>query len=174
MRFVSCCVDICSLATQMSEGWALTRVLCERCAAGKIEGDVRVSGYPKVQETFARIMGYVEQSDIHSPNVRPCPRPPVHTPPWSTQAFAPINVAFVFHYGAGTLLLLCPSSPLKVLCSFLMMHLCITDHRVGVPGVQRAATIWQGGRAQRCVRLCARGTFSSTTPVKRSSTWSAS
>ncbi len=41
-------------------------------AAGTIKGDVRVSGHPKVQETFARIMGYVEQYDIHSPNVRPC------------------------------------------------------------------------------------------------------
>ena len=40
-------------------------------AAGTITGDVRVSGHPKVQETFARIMGYVEQYDIHSPNVRP-------------------------------------------------------------------------------------------------------
>ena len=39
------------------------------CAAGSIEGDVRVSGHPKVQKTFARVMGYVEQSDIHSPNV---------------------------------------------------------------------------------------------------------
>ena len=39
-----------------------------RClAAGKIDGDVRVSGHPKVQKTFARVMGYVEQSDIHSP-----------------------------------------------------------------------------------------------------------
>lgn len=36
-------------------------------AAGKIDGDVRVSGHPKVQKTFARVMGYVEQSDIHSP-----------------------------------------------------------------------------------------------------------
>ncbi len=41
-------------------------------AAGTIKGDVRVSGHPKVQATFARIMGYVEQYDIHSPNVRPC------------------------------------------------------------------------------------------------------
>ena len=41
-------------------------------AAGKIEGDVRVSGHPKVQATFARVMGYVEQTDIHSPNVSPC------------------------------------------------------------------------------------------------------
>lgn len=38
--------------------------------AGTIEGDVRVSGHPKVQKTFARVMGYVEQTDIHSPNVR--------------------------------------------------------------------------------------------------------
>lgn len=38
-------------------------------AAGTIEGDVRVSGHPKVQKTFARVMGYVEQTDIHSPNV---------------------------------------------------------------------------------------------------------
>ena len=38
-------------------------------AAGSIEGDVRVSGHPKVQKTFARVMGYVEQTDIHSPNV---------------------------------------------------------------------------------------------------------
>ena len=44
-----------------------------RCAAGKITGDVRVSGYPKVQETFARVIGYVEQSDIHSAHVRPTP-----------------------------------------------------------------------------------------------------
>ncbi|BDA40539.1 Pleiotropic drug resistance protein 1 [Coccomyxa sp. Obi] len=44
-------------------------VLAGRKTTGKIEGDVRVSGYPKVQETFARIMGYVEQSDIHSPNI---------------------------------------------------------------------------------------------------------
>ena len=46
-----------------------------RCAAGKITGDMRVSGYPKVQETFARVIGYVEQSDIHSAHVRPSPHP---------------------------------------------------------------------------------------------------
>jgi ABC-type multidrug transport system ATPase subunit len=28
-----------------------------------------VGGYPKVQETFARISGYVEQNDIHSPQL---------------------------------------------------------------------------------------------------------
>ncbi len=38
-------------------------------AAGTLKGDVRVSGHPKVQATFARVMGYVEQFDIHSPNV---------------------------------------------------------------------------------------------------------
>ncbi len=30
---------------------------------------MRVSGFPKVQETFARVIGYVEQSDIHSAHV---------------------------------------------------------------------------------------------------------
>ena len=39
-------------------------------AAGMITGDIRVGGFPKVQHTFARVMGYVEQSDIHSPMVR--------------------------------------------------------------------------------------------------------
>ena len=38
-----------------------------------VTGDVRVSGHPKNQHTFARVMGYVEQSDIHSPNVRAAP-----------------------------------------------------------------------------------------------------
>ena len=51
------------------KGVAAERVL--QCAAGKIIGDVRVSGHPKVQETFARVIGYVEQSDIHSAHVSP-------------------------------------------------------------------------------------------------------
>ena len=47
----------------------LMDVLAGRKTGGYIEGDIRVSGYPKVQETFARIAGYVEQTDIHSPQV---------------------------------------------------------------------------------------------------------
>lgn len=47
----------------------LMDVLAGRKTGGYTEGDIRVSGYPKVQETFARIAGYVEQSDIHSPQV---------------------------------------------------------------------------------------------------------
>ncbi|CAK9229936.1 unnamed protein product [Sphagnum troendelagicum] len=47
----------------------LMDVLAGRKTGGYIEGDIRVSGYPKKQETFARIAGYVEQSDIHSPQV---------------------------------------------------------------------------------------------------------
>ncbi len=35
-------------------------------AAGNIEGDVRINGYPKEQESFARVSGYVEQFDTHS------------------------------------------------------------------------------------------------------------
>lgn len=47
----------------------LMDVLAGRKTGGYIEGDVRISGYPKEQRTFARISGYVEQNDIHSPQV---------------------------------------------------------------------------------------------------------
>nr|GEW22877.1 pleiotropic drug resistance protein 1-like [Tanacetum cinerariifolium] len=47
----------------------LMDVLAGRKTGGLIEGDVRISGYPKNQETFARISGYCEQNDIHSPHV---------------------------------------------------------------------------------------------------------
>lgn len=47
----------------------LMDVLAGRKTGGYIEGDIRISGYPKVQATFARIAGYCEQNDIHSPQV---------------------------------------------------------------------------------------------------------
>ncbi|CAI9286405.1 unnamed protein product [Lactuca saligna] len=47
----------------------LMDVLAGRKTGGLIEGDIRISGYPKKQETFARISGYCEQNDIHSPHV---------------------------------------------------------------------------------------------------------
>nr|GEY03650.1 pleiotropic drug resistance protein 1-like [Tanacetum cinerariifolium] len=47
----------------------LMDVLAGRKTGGYIEGDIRISGYPKKQETFARIFGYCEQNDIHSPHV---------------------------------------------------------------------------------------------------------
>ncbi|KAL5975215.1 ABC transporter G member 39 [Asimina triloba] len=47
----------------------LMDVLAGRKTCGYIEGDIRISGYPKKQETFARISGYCEQDDIHSPHV---------------------------------------------------------------------------------------------------------
>ncbi|KAL6840735.1 hypothetical protein ACP4OV_029599 [Aristida adscensionis] len=47
----------------------LMDVLAGRKTSGIIEGDINLSGYPKKQETFARISGYCEQTDIHSPNV---------------------------------------------------------------------------------------------------------
>lgn len=47
----------------------LMDVLAGRKTGGYIEGDVRISGFPKNQETFARISGYCEQTDIHSPQV---------------------------------------------------------------------------------------------------------
>ncbi|XP_021298557.1 pleiotropic drug resistance protein 1-like isoform X2 [Herrania umbratica] len=47
----------------------LMDVLAGRKTGGYIEGTITVSGYTKKQETFARIFGYCEQNDIHSPYV---------------------------------------------------------------------------------------------------------
>jgi ABC-type multidrug transport system ATPase subunit len=47
----------------------LMDVLAGRKTGGYIEGSITISGYPKKQETFARISGYCEQFDIHSPQV---------------------------------------------------------------------------------------------------------
>jgi ABC-type glutathione transport system ATPase component len=47
----------------------LMDVLAGRKTGGYIEGTIKVAGYTKVQKTFARISGYVEQTDIHSPQV---------------------------------------------------------------------------------------------------------
>ncbi|KAA8541855.1 hypothetical protein F0562_023007 [Nyssa sinensis] len=47
----------------------LMDVLAGRKTGGHIEGNITISGYPKKQETFARISGYCEQNDIHSPHV---------------------------------------------------------------------------------------------------------
>lgn len=47
----------------------LMDVLAGRKTGGHIEGTITISGYPKKQDTFARISGYCEQNDIHSPHV---------------------------------------------------------------------------------------------------------
>lgn len=47
----------------------LMDVLAGRKTGGYIEGSIKISGYPKKQETFARVSGYCEQNDIHSPHV---------------------------------------------------------------------------------------------------------
>ncbi|XP_052183660.1 pleiotropic drug resistance protein 2-like [Diospyros lotus] len=47
----------------------LMDVLAGRKTGGYIEGSIDISGYPKNQETFARVSGYCEQNDIHSPYV---------------------------------------------------------------------------------------------------------
>eukprot|EP00798_Chlamydomonas_sp_ICE-L_P016439 gene16439-22657_t len=44
----------------------LMDVLAGRKTGGREEGTMTLNGYPKVQKTFARVMGYVEQFDIHS------------------------------------------------------------------------------------------------------------
>ncbi|PHT79094.1 hypothetical protein T459_17146 [Capsicum annuum] len=45
----------------------LMDVLSGRKTGGHIEGSIYISGHPKKQETFARVSGYCEQNDVHSP-----------------------------------------------------------------------------------------------------------
>ncbi|KAK9022552.1 hypothetical protein V6N11_002804 [Hibiscus sabdariffa] len=47
----------------------LMDVLAGRKTGGYIDGNITVSGFPKNQATFARVAGYCEQNDIHSPHV---------------------------------------------------------------------------------------------------------
>lgn len=47
----------------------LMDVLAGRKTGGYIQGSITISGYPKKQETIARIAGYCEKTDIHSPHV---------------------------------------------------------------------------------------------------------
>lgn len=47
----------------------LMDVLAGRKTGGYIKGTITISGYPKKQKTFARVAGYCEQNDIHSPHV---------------------------------------------------------------------------------------------------------
>nr|CAB3463375.1 unnamed protein product [Digitaria exilis] len=47
----------------------LMDVLAGRKTGGYIEGNIRIAGFPKKQDTFARVSGYCEQNDIHSPQV---------------------------------------------------------------------------------------------------------
>ncbi|XP_051146776.1 pleiotropic drug resistance protein 3-like [Andrographis paniculata] len=47
----------------------LLDVLSGRKTSGIVQGEIKIGGYPKVQTTFARISGYCEQTDIHSPQI---------------------------------------------------------------------------------------------------------
>ncbi|KAI3445474.1 hypothetical protein Pfo_002139 [Paulownia fortunei] len=47
----------------------LLDVLAGRKTSGSMEGEITIGGYPKIQSTFARVLGYCEQTDIHSPQI---------------------------------------------------------------------------------------------------------
>ena len=47
----------------------LLDVVAGRKTSGYIEGEIKIGGFPKVQETFARISGYCEQTDVHSSQI---------------------------------------------------------------------------------------------------------
>jgi ABC-type multidrug transport system ATPase subunit len=43
-------------------------VIAGRKTVGRITGQILVNGQPKQQRAWARVSGYVEQNDIHSPS----------------------------------------------------------------------------------------------------------
>ena len=47
----------------------LMDVIAGRGTQGASQGDILVNGHPKDQRTWSRVVGYVEQMDIHSPQV---------------------------------------------------------------------------------------------------------
>ncbi|KAK4476765.1 hypothetical protein RD792_015925 [Penstemon davidsonii] len=47
----------------------LLDVLAGRKTSGSVEGEIIIGGFPKVQSTFARVSGYCEQNDVHSPQI---------------------------------------------------------------------------------------------------------
>jgi ABC-type multidrug transport system ATPase subunit len=50
----------------MSAETTLMDVLADRKTAGHMTGDVKVNGFSKDPTSFARVMGYCEQFDVHS------------------------------------------------------------------------------------------------------------
>ena len=63
---------LCLSLQQMCDGGAvcvqttLMDVLAGRKTQGVLHGELTVNGHAKVQETWARVVGYVEQTDVHS------------------------------------------------------------------------------------------------------------
>ncbi|CAA6670844.1 unnamed protein product [Spirodela intermedia] len=100
----------------------LMDVLSGRKTGGYIEGSITISGYPKKQETFARISGYCEQNDIHSPHVA------VYEALYSAWLRLPAEV---------------DSNTRKMFCEEVMELVELTQLRgalVGLPGVNGLST----------------------------------
>lgn len=41
-------------------------VLCGRKTVGEVQGEIYVNGHPKDQASWSRVVGYVEQNDVHT------------------------------------------------------------------------------------------------------------
>ena len=59
-------VELCQKAAGLIFACTVRQLTEGTTAGGVIEGDVRINGHPKVQETFTRVSGYVEQTDVHN------------------------------------------------------------------------------------------------------------
>ncbi len=45
----------------------LMDVIAGRKTVGDVQGSIMVNGHPKDQRSWSRVVGYVEQADVHSP-----------------------------------------------------------------------------------------------------------
>ena len=121
----------------------LMDVIAGRKTQGEITGDILVNGHPKDQKTWSRVVGYVEQMDIHSPQVRSCqvlPNSQQLLPGCAELTAAPARVCRV---GSSTCSCSCshslhaaaPVSSLQltlILCVYVWLSVCPSDVCVDV------------------------------------------
>lgn len=86
-------------------------VIAGRKTQGEIKGDILVNGYPKDQKTWARVVGYVEQMDIHSPQVGSCHLLPQVSAEHMSPTCTFVTCCLVFVPGRLALLPLCLCVP---------------------------------------------------------------
>ena len=58
---------VCAAGGSGAGKTTLMDVLCGRKTVGEVQGDIWVNGHPKQQESWSRVVGYVEQNDIPPP-----------------------------------------------------------------------------------------------------------
>ena len=146
--------------------------LAGRKTTGLITGDVRVAGYPKVQQTFARVMGYVEQvchfflsgaslMGHHAADANSAARAgKTQCPYGGSYACMACRLPIPPTPACQQALSSRPKLPNSISCVCFLpaeRHPQQQHHGAGEPGVLRAAALHERGQAQHSLRLRTRG-----------------